>query len=216
MDLSDKVRLFRSVFKGREDIVPRYWISKDGGRSGYSPLCRNEWKEGICQKPCRNCLNSDYIPLSDDLVIDHFKGRHILGVYPLLQDNSCNFIVADFDDHHGIVGKSLLDDVKSFHEVCWVQGIPCHVLRSKSGRGYHVYSFFDYPVPAWKARVVYFAFLEEAQLLDTDGYGVRDKVTDDITDDVADDVADEGSIDQTSSSGFDRLFPNQDHLSGGG
>lgn len=187
-ELSRKVRLFKSVFRGREDVVPRYWKSKDGQRSGYSPLCRNEWKEGLCQKPCRTCVSPDYISLSDSLIIDHFRGKHILGVYPLLQDNSCNFVVADFDDHHTQLGSSLLEDVNAFYEVCRVQEISCYVLRSKSGCGYHVYFLFDKSVPAWKARTVAFALLQEAQVLD-------------------------GEID---SCGFDKLFPSQDELSGKG
>jgi len=78
-----------------------------------------------------------------------------LGVYPLLQDNSCNFVAADFDDHNNKFGSSLLHDVNAFWEVCRIQEMPCYVLRSKSGSGYHVYSFFDGPVPAWKARAVF-------------------------------------------------------------
>jgi len=186
-ELFDKARLFRTVFGGREDVVPRYWESGNG-RSGYSPLCRNEWEEGSCHKPCQTCVTPDYVPLSDSLVIDHFRGKHILGVYPLLQDNSCNFVAADFDDHNNQFGSSLLEDVNAFCEVCEVQEIPCYVLRSKSGHGYHVYSFFGSPVPAWKARLVAFALLQEARVLN----GEED------------------------SFGFDRIFPNQDELSGRG
>ena len=185
--LLDRAKLFRSVFRGREDVVPRYWESGNG-RSGYSPHCRNEWKEGSCHKPCQTCINPDYIPLSDSLVIDHFRGKHILGVYPLLQGSYCNFVAADFDDHNNQFGSSLLEDVNAFCEVCEVQEIPCYVLRSKSGHGYHVYSFFCSPVPAWKARLVAFALLQEARVLN----GEED------------------------SFGFDRIFPNQEKLSGRG
>jgi len=186
-ELFDKARLFRTVFGGREDVVPRYWESGNG-RSGYSPLCRNEWKEGLCHKPCLTCMNPDYVPLSDALILKHFRGKHVLGVYPLLQDNSCNFVAADFDDHNNQFGSSLLEDVNAFCEVCEVQEIPCYVLRSKSGHGYHVYSFFDGPVPAWKARAVFFALLQEAQIFN----------------------------EKEDSCGFDKLFPNQDELSGKG
>ncbi len=186
-NLTSKVRLFRNAFKGREDIVPRYWKSKDGLRSGFSPLCRNEWKKDLCQKPCRTCNNPVYIPLSDALILDHLRGEHILAVYPLLKNNTCNFVAADFDNHHRL-GKSLLEDIKALYEVCQVQEIPCYVLRSKSGSGYHIYSFFERPVAAWKARAVTFALLEDAQILN----GEED------------------------SCGFDRLFPSQDELSGRG
>ena len=104
--------------------------------------------------------------------------------YPLLQDNSCNFIAADFDNHNG--DREPLQDVKAYCEACQIQDIPCYALRSKSGKGYHVYIFFSTPVPAWKARVVAFALLQEA--------GV-----------IGDDV---------KLSSFDRLFPNQDELTG--
>ncbi len=181
-----KIEKFRDVFKGRQNIVPRHWISKDGKRQGYTVLCVNEWKEKICQKPCRICLYADYIPLSDQLVLDHFKGKHILGVYPLLKDNTCNFIAADFDNHNG--DRSPLDDIKAVYEVCQVNDIPFYTLKSKSGKGYHVYIFFNAPVPAWKARIVMFAVLQEAQVI--------------------------GENIELSS--FDRLFPNQDKLSGKG
>lgn len=184
--MADKIHLFRRIFHGRQDIVPRYWVSKDGERGGYTPLCKNEWKEGVCQKPCRTCTNADYIPLSDSLILDHFKGKHILGVYPLLKGDVCDFIAGDFDNHNG--GRSPLADAREFYEVCQVQGVACYVLRSKSGKGYHGYIFFDGAVPGWKARTVAFAILQEAQV-----------------------IADDAEL-----SSFDRLFPNQDQLSGKG
>jgi hypothetical protein len=184
--ISDKINLFRSIFNGRQDIIPRYWISKDGQRAGYTPLCKNEWEKDICQKPCRTCPNADYIPLSGSLILDHFKGKYILGVYPLLKDNTCHFIAADFDNHQG--DRDPLADVKEFYEVCQIQGIPCYVLRSKSGKGYHAFIFFSSPVPAWKARIVAFALLQEAQVIGDDA----------------------------ELSSFDRLFPNQGRLSGKG
>lgn len=185
MRLEDKIRAFRGVFTGRQNVVPRFWTSKDGKRSGYSPMCKNEWTD-VCRKPCRTCPNADYIPLSDKLIEDHFKGRHILGVYPLLTDNSCHFVAVDLDNHSG--DRNPLDDVIAYHEVCEVQEIPSHSLRSKSGRGYHVYTLFEAPVPAWKARTVVFALLSEASLIGPD----------------------------VKLSSFDRLFPNQNELTGKG
>ena len=183
--MKSKIDIFKSIFHGRRDIIPKFWQSKSG-RCGYSPLCRNEWKKGICNKPCRACPSADYVPLTDELILKHFKGSHVLGVYPLLEDNTCNFIAADFDDHAG--DRNPLEDVKAFVEVCEVQDIPCYVLRSKSGKGFHVYVFFSSPVPAWKARLVVFALLQEAGVAGEDA----------------------------ELSSFDRLFPNQDELTGKG
>jgi hypothetical protein len=183
--MKKKFEIFKDTFHGRNDIVPRYWMSRDG-KSGYSPLCKNEWKGSICHKPCWDCQNADYIPLSYSLILDHFKGKHILGIYPLLKDSTCYFIAADFDNHNN--DRNPLEDVKAYFEVCQVQDIPCYVLRSKSGRGYHVYIFFNSPVPAWKARAVAFALLQEAAV-------------------IGDDV---------ELSSFDRLFPNQDEPTGKG
>jgi len=191
MTKSDKIRLFRETFRGRQDTVPIYWTSRKTGRSGYSPLCRNEWQRPGCQKgiikgSCNACKKTDYTPLSDSLIQGHFAGKHILGVYPLLADNTCHFIGADFDNH--TADKSPLDDVAAFYEICEAQEIPCYILRSKSGNGYHAFIFFEEPVPAWKARSVAFALLQEAEVVG----------------------------DETELSSFDRLFPNQDSLSGKG
>ena len=165
-------------------MVARYWKSKKGN-SGYAPICANEWQKGICQKPeksCRDCPNKDYVPLNDDLLIKHIEGGHILGVYPLLADNTCWFMAFDFDNHDG--ARDPLRDVREFYSVCEVKEIQCYVLRSKSGTGYHCYIFFDAPMPAWKARMVGFALLQEAQVVEDD----------------------------TTISSFDKLFPSQDEL----
>ncbi|MBW2044466.1 MAG: hypothetical protein JRI96_06210 [Deltaproteobacteria bacterium] len=184
-EFMNSVQLIRQVFKGRDDIVARYWRAKDG-RDGYTPICRNEWKKGVCHKPCRTCDNASYVPLSDELIQDHLKGKHMLGIYPLLEDNTCHFIASDFDDHRG--DRAPDRDVKAFYDVCDVQEIPVYMLLSKSGKGYHSYVFFNSPVPAWKARAVMFGLLKEAHVIGED----------------------------TELSSFDRLFPNQDELSGKG
>jgi len=190
MNKQDKIRLFLEIFKGRQDIVPGYWKNSKTGRSGYSPLCKNEWHYSLCHKgkgiknACYTCNNAEYIPLSDTLIYEHFKGEHILGVYPLLTDNTCYFTAADFDNHSS--AQTPLNDVLKFYEVCQVQDIPSYLFRSKSGAGYHAYLFFESPVPAWKARAVSFALLQEANIIGEDA----------------------------ELSSFDRLFPNQDQLSG--
>jgi uncharacterized protein YifE (UPF0438 family) len=185
------IKQFTEYFKGRQDVVPRYWTSARTGRSGYSPLCRNEWNRAKCQKgdirsACSECKHADYLPLSESLIRRHFTGKHILGIYPLLPDHTCYFIAADFDNHKQ--DRRPLEDVKNFYEVCRMQEIPCYMLRSKSGKGYHGFIFFESPVPARKARRIAFALLQESEII--------------------------GGDMQLSS--FDRLFPNQDRLSGKG
>jgi hypothetical protein len=188
-DLAEFTKVFRTAFRGREDVVPRYWQSKDGAKAGYSPICANEWKDGVCNKPCGTCPNTAYVPLSDALLKDHFQGKHILGIYPLLSDGTCHFIAADFDDHNPDgPPRDPLRDATEFYGVCEVQQIPCYLERSKSGKGFHAWIFFATPVPAWKARLVVFAMLREAGVIG----------------------------ENADLSSFDRLFPNQDAPSGKG
>jgi hypothetical protein len=90
----EKIRLFRSLFRGREDVYPRRWESLKTGRSGYSPACRNEWVPGICEKPkvkCGDCSVRDLLPVTDVAIREHLVGHgqndqrdFTIGVYPLL------------------------------------------------------------------------------------------------------------------------------------
>ena len=85
-------------------MVPKYWHSAKTDESGYSPICANEWKKEVCQKgkvkdACKYCDNQVYVPLTDNLLRDHVTGKSRYGVYPLLDNNTCHFIAADFDDH---------------------------------------------------------------------------------------------------------------------
>jgi superfamily II DNA or RNA helicase len=145
----EKISLFRQLFRGRNDVFPLLWISSKTGRKGYSPACGNEWVRGVCGKPrvkCSECPNQAFLPLTDQVIINHLQGRHIIGVYPLLQDETCWFLAADFDK------ESWLDDVAAFLDTCRDLGIPAEIERSRSGNGAHVWFFFSSPVPAVSAR----------------------------------------------------------------
>lgn len=99
-DPMEKVRLFRSLFRGREDVFAKRWQNQKGN-SGYSPVCSNEWRKGLCPKPkgkCSECEHKAYVPLSDASVDEHLRGKIIAGIYPLLADEKCWFVAADFDD----------------------------------------------------------------------------------------------------------------------
>ena len=92
-----KISLFRSLFRGRDDVFPRLWVNSKTGRKGYAPACHNEWVPGICEKPrvkCGECPNQAFIGVSDDVIREHLQGRHVIGVYPLLKDETCWFLAA--------------------------------------------------------------------------------------------------------------------------
>ena len=98
---AEKMSIFRRLFRGRTDVYPIRWESKTTGKSGYAPACGNEWLAGVCEKPrikCGECKNRLLIPLSDQVIYEHLAGKRTVGVYPLLPDDTCHFLAADFDD----------------------------------------------------------------------------------------------------------------------
>lgn len=100
LSTDEKVALFRRLFRGRTDVYPVRWENK-AGKSGYSPVCANEWRTGVCEKPrikCADCGHRLLLPLTDQTIFDHLAGRHTVGVYPLRADDSCYFLAVDFDD----------------------------------------------------------------------------------------------------------------------
>jgi hypothetical protein len=101
-----KIALFRSLFRGRDDVYPRRFESRKTGRSGYAPACANEWVRGLCEKPrikCAECPNRRFLPVTDDVIRWHLSGSDpegrpfVAGVYPLLRDETCFFLAVDFD-----------------------------------------------------------------------------------------------------------------------
>ena len=147
--LSEKVRLFRSLFRGREDVFARLWWSQKSQRVGYSPVCRHEWNPAWCDKPrvkCGDCPNQDFTPVTDEVIQDHLEGRHTIGIYPLLSDETCYLLAVDFDK------QSWMEDAAAFLETCRQMDIPAVIERSRSGNGAHVWIFFSEAVPASAAR----------------------------------------------------------------
>lgn len=145
---NDKIALFRRLFRGREDVYPQRWESAKG-TSGYSPACGNEWKPGICHKPrvkCGDCNQRQLLPVTDQVIYDHLAGKQTIGVYPLLSDDSCYFLAADFDE------ADWREDAKAFHQSCRELGIPAALEISRSGNGAHAWIFFAESVPAREAR----------------------------------------------------------------
>src|SRR3989304_5982944 len=102
----DKIALFRSLFRGRGDVYPRRFESRKTGKAGYAPACANEWVRGVCEKPKikgADCPNRRFLPATDEVIRWHLSGRDdlgrdfVMGVYPMLQDETCYFLAADFD-----------------------------------------------------------------------------------------------------------------------
>lgn len=88
----EKVRLFRSLFRGRTDVFPTRFVSKRTGKPGYAPACRNKFVAGVCELPkirCGECPNQAFLPFDDAAVLAHLTGREVLGLYPLLEDETC-------------------------------------------------------------------------------------------------------------------------------
>ncbi|MBN7796967.1 TOTE conflict system archaeo-eukaryotic primase domain-containing protein [Parahaliea mediterranea] len=154
----DKIALFRSLFRGRDDVHALRWESRQG-RRGYALACENEWRQGICYKPkvkCGDCRHQAFLPLDDRVLYAHLSGKKTVGVYPLLHDDHTWFLVADFDK------SDWQQTVQAFCRVCEEHGVPCSVERSRSGEGAHVWLFFSQPVPAVLARRLGFAILDRA------------------------------------------------------
>ncbi len=159
---AEKLALFRRLFRGREDVYPRRWENPKTGRSGYQPACSNEWTPGLCNKrvvKCPDCSHRQFIPLCDDTIRHHLTGfdpaepslrgeprNFTIGVYPLLPDETCWFLAADFDK------TTWEHDALAFMETCRAQDVPAALERSRSGKGGHVWIFFSEPVPAVLAR----------------------------------------------------------------
>jgi hypothetical protein len=137
------------LFRGRTDVYPVRWESKTTGKSGYAPACANEWRAGVCEKPrikCGDCANRLLIPLSDAVIYDHLAGEHTVGVYPLLEDDTCYFLAVDFDE------ADWRDDARAFMQSCDELGVPAALEISRSGKGAHAWVFFASRVPARDAR----------------------------------------------------------------
>ena len=176
--------LFRSLFNGRQDVFAVRW--EKGNKSGYMPAYSYDPYHYRMHKmnggTFQNYNSKSHLKLSDYELEKHLNGYQQIGVYPLLQDNTSCFIVADFDKENWQKESAV------FLNFCKEKNIPAYLERSRSGNGGHVWIFFEKPYPAVRSRKIFISFLQEAGI-----FSVFDK-----------------------NSSFDRLFPNQDFLSGKG
>lgn len=188
---SEKITLFRSLFRGREDLYPQRFENRKSGKAGYSPACGNEWVRGICEKPkikCSECRHRCFLPITDDVTRWHLLGQNdagkdfIMGIYPMLLDETCFFLAADFDK------STWQQDALGFLRTCNDLHIPAAMERSRSGRGAHIWLFFSEAVPAMLARKLGSHILTETMEHHPD----------------------------IGLDSYDRFFPNQDTLPQGG
>jgi superfamily II DNA or RNA helicase len=185
----DHLTLFKSLFRGRDDVYAVRWEKE--GKAGYMPAYDLNWNEYAKHKTQGGSLkdfhNKSYQLLTDDKLIQHLYGNEIIGIYPLLQDNTSWFIAADFDQGSS-KKKNWAQECQQFITECKKYGLPVYLERSKSGQGAHVWMFFDQPYPAYRSRKIFLTLLANVGIISA----------------------------INGSSNFDRLFPNQDYHSGKG
>lgn len=145
----EKIRLLLTLFRCRKDVFPRYWENKKSGKKGYSPVCSNEWKNGVCFKPkvkCSVCSNQSFVPFDATSVRKHLIGKMAMGSYAIDEQDRCIFLAADFDK------STWRDDIRAYQKAAGEMHIQVAVEISKSGNGAHAWIFFKEYVPAGKAR----------------------------------------------------------------
>ena len=148
-DSISKIKLFMSLFKGRNDVYAKKWENKKKAASGYSPVCLNQWQVGLCDKPktpCSKCTNQLYAELDKHVIESHLRGSIVAGIYPMFPDETCLFLAMDFDK------AGWQDDITTVREICAEFNIPVAVERSQSGNGGHLWFFFENRSPAVVAR----------------------------------------------------------------
>lgn len=152
----EKVVFFRRLFLGREDIFARRFDNAKTGKKGYSPVCENQWKIGICGLAkgvkCSTCVHRRFVPYSDEVVRWHLRGVDAkmkpfeIGVYPMLPDETARFAAIDFDKSSW--RRDALLVIRQFREM----NIPIALEKSRSGKGAHLWLFMSDPQPVKAIR----------------------------------------------------------------
>lgn len=200
-----KVNQFFARFWGRMDVYSQRIVSKSG-TVGYYPQCRNFWKDGCFRKQrpgekgkrrtCKECPLRSWRPVELTTILRHLRGEIIVGIYPLFADDTCRFLVFDFDNHDADASQqdfanndsSWKREVEALRDICKENGLHPLVERSRSGKGAHLWLFFSIPISAGKARAFGEALLAKGA----------------------------ETINLTSFQFYDRMLPAQDHLPDGG
>lgn len=199
-------KYFFARFRGRTDVYALRYENAKTGQMGYQTQCKNLWNDECPRTQrqkirCADCAYFVYKELTVQDIREHLLGRapdasDVVGVYPLLADETCKFLVFDFDNHDkGAERKDFaneddtwIQEVEAMREICILNGIDPLVERSRSGRGAHIWIFFQKPYPAYLVRSFGMALLEK---------GAK-------------------QVNLKSFRYYDRMFPAQDHLPKGG
>lgn len=203
----DDANHFFAMFWGRTDVYSKRVIAKKTGEPNYYPQCYKFWKYGCPKvknpkKACSECSNPIFKKLDKEQVLKHLKGEKenglavVIGVYPLLPDDTCRFIVFDFDNHkkgsnksdYANEDESWKEEVDALREICKINEIDALVERSRSGRGAHLWIFFDQKIDATLARRFGMALLRKGA----------------------------EAVNLKSFKFYDRMLPMQDHMPKGG
>ena len=166
LGMSELVALYRELFYGRQDVFAVRWDNEKAGTHGYAPKCKNEWDRNICGKSmrikgaCKKCAYKENQEITNQFIQQHFTGTGrnalVMGVYPLLEDETCRFLAIDFDKKNWqeeiLIAKSIYEEY----------GIKSYIERSRSGNGGHLWIFFNEPIEARLARKLGTKILETA------------------------------------------------------
>lgn len=191
LSVDEKVSIFMSYFRGRDDVYPYLSIDKkDPNKKYYIPACINEWKSGICnktmKKSCKKCQYRENKPIDLLVIKNHLFNGKTIGIYPMLEDETCYFLAFDFDDKKN--ENHIKEDVLAFSKVCDDNNIPIAIERSRSGKGIHCWIFFKNRIKAQIARKLGSLLLSKTMEIRAD----------------------------LKIESFDRMFPNQDFMPKGG
>lgn len=199
------VQYFYHLFKGRNDVYSKRSgkANKKTGKHGYYTQCWNFWKDGICPKKdspqfrCGECRNQRYKDLTGQVLYEHLLGvkedaSDVIGLYPMFPDEMINFLVFDFDCHDELnsgddganIDSEWVAEVNAFRKICENNEVPILVERSRSGKGAHIWIFFEKPILASTARRFGTALLTQGA----------------------------ESVNMRSFKYYDRILPAQDHL----
>ena len=207
-DVTDKIAsdFFMMFCRGRKDVYDLRYTNPKTGKNGYYSQCFNRWDRGChIQKKdgvrCKDCELRAYKPVTLPLIKAHMNGtdpngNDVVAIYPMLENNLCQLLVFDFDNHakgaeqedYANIDDGWKEEINALRHICKNLDVDAAVERSRSGRGAHLWIFFKEMVPARLARRFGFALLEKGA----------------------------ESVNLKSFKYYDRMIPTQDALPEGG